>query len=173
VALTTASKSTLTISKVGGIYATEPIIANKCLAHNLNKALLLLLCLPLLEGSKLSTLVLSGGNVGDDGLIEMSKGITGNTHLTVIDLHRNSITDKGIAAFAEAIESASSLQLVILTANKISDDGVFALAKSARLNPSLQVIDCDMNTRISQAGRDALSAALEGKSLNVGRHQEL
>lgn len=55
-------------------------------------------------------------------------------------------------AFAEAIESATSLELVILTANKISDDGAFALAKAIRSNPALRVVDCDMNTRVSQAG---------------------
>jgi len=123
--------------------------------------------------TRLSTLVLSGGNVGDKGLIEISRGIKGNTHLTQIDLHRNSISDEGIMVFAEAIESATSLELVILTANKISDDGAFALAKAIRLNPALRVVDCDMNTRVSQAGRDAIAAALDRQALNVGRHEEL
>ena len=121
--------------------------------------------------SRLKTLVLSGANLGDDGVEELCEGLKGNTVLRSLDLHRNSITDEGAKALAEVLPF-TAVQLLILTANRLTDEGVEALAAAARQNPVLEVVDVDMNVKVSDSGRGALAAALSSGA-PVGRHEEL
>jgi Ran GTPase-activating protein (RanGAP) involved in mRNA processing and transport len=58
------------------------------------------------ETTYLKTLVLSGTNVGDEGVAEIAKGLNGNNQLTALDLHRCQITDEGAIALAKALSGA-------------------------------------------------------------------
>lgn len=127
------------------------------------------------KATQLKTLVLSGSNVGDDGLAAVVKGLAGNTVLTALDLHRNQITDAGALLLARALETGGrGLELVIMTANRLTDVGVLALAEAVKAHPSIKVLDCDMNTKVSKEAKATLAAALAApRGYNGVAHQEL
>ena len=125
------------------------------------------------QHTELKTLVLSGANVGDDGIAAIAKGLARNSVLTTLDLHRNQITDAGAVLLARALATATGLELLIMTANRLTDEGVHALAEAVKQHPSIRVLDCDMNSKVTKEAKAALAAALAGPRGYGVSHEEL
>ena len=71
----------------------------------------------------LTTLVLDGNGIGEDGAKEIAQRLS---NLTTLDLSRNSIGDDGAKEIAQRL---SNLTTLVLGVNRIGDDGAKAIAQ--------------------------------------------
>lgn len=109
----------------------------------------------LVTNTCLATLDLAGNLIGDEGAEALARVLVTNTCLTTLDLADNLISDKGAKALGRALASPGvHLSTLIINNNRIGDEGMEALVAT-----SLSTL-CVCCNRISDEGAKALEKAL-------------
>ena len=77
----------------------------------------------------LMELELGGNEIGDDGLIILSKGLINSLDLEILDLKENNIGSKGMKSLTETLKNLKNLKIINLNWNSISDEGIISFSK--------------------------------------------
>lgn len=97
----------------------------------------------------LTSLNLSGNEIGDFGAQALAEALTENNTLTSLNLSVNDIGDLGAQALAEALAENNTLTLLGLSGNKIGVKGAQALAEALRVNNTITTFNLRFNLRYS------------------------
>jgi Ran GTPase-activating protein (RanGAP) involved in mRNA processing and transport len=111
---------------------------------------------------------LSGNEVGDAGMLHLSKGLEYNTRLLRLRLCNNSIGPVGAARLGQALaccQTTSMLEMLDLSGNMLSDEGVIRLCEGLRNNRHLKKLSL-ANNAVGPQGAGALVGLLTA-SLNL------
>ena len=86
----------------------------------------------------LEELEIGRNNLGDDGAVKISEGITKTNTLRVLDISYNNITSTGAAAIANSLLHNTSLEELYMGYNAIGEDGATAIAQTITSNKTLK-----------------------------------
>ena len=128
-------------------------------AHKFCKRSLSTLCLALRVNTSLSSLLLGGNHIGNEGANSLSQALRVNKSLTSLYLDRNTIGSDGANFLSQALRVNKSLTSLDLNGNPIGSDGANFLSQALRVNTSLTSLDLPMNS-IRCKGATSLSQAL-------------
>ena len=106
----------------------------------------------------MESLLLSGNNLNDDGIIKIAQSLCKHNKLKMINLRSNNITEKAAEALASIISSNTGLIKLYLGNNKIQL-GVITISTALTNISSLKVLDLE-NNNIPKEAADELSAAI-------------
>jgi len=112
----------------------------------------------------LEKLVLTGNEVGDDGVQALSEGLkessnNADSRLHYLDLDWNDVTDVGAGHLAEVLLGNNSLKSLSLAHNSIGDRGAVAMADALPSDLALQRLDLSSN-QIGDYGATYLAKVL-------------
>jgi hypothetical protein len=107
-----------------------------------------------------TTLYLSGNNIGDEGAIAIAEALKVNAVLTELNLQLNSIGHDGAKAIAEALKVNTVLNELHLYRNNIGDDGAKAIAEALKVNAVVTTLSLWDNS-IGDEGAIAIAEALK------------
>eukprot|EP01028_Stygiella_incarcerata_P004572 TRINITY_DN2007_c1_g1_i1.p1 TRINITY_DN2007_c1_g1~~TRINITY_DN2007_c1_g1_i1.p1 ORF type:complete len:507 (-),score=112.39 TRINITY_DN2007_c1_g1_i1:150-1502(-) len=95
------------------------------------------------RNSSLTTLHLSGNDeIGDDGIIPITEGLTSNDSLKKLDICRCRISSEGCVRLGQMIEKNSSLEIICLSENfDIGDEGCTQIIQGLETNIALKELD--------------------------------
>ena len=79
--------------------------------------------------TNLNELELGGNEIGDKGIIILSKGLINLMKLEILDLRENNICSKGMKFLSESLNHLKYLKIINLNWNSISDEGLIYLSK--------------------------------------------
>eukprot|EP00048_Salpingoeca_helianthica_P006343 m.97504 g.97504 ORF g.97504 m.97504 type:complete len:582 (+) comp13980_c0_seq2:182-1927(+) len=114
----------------------------------------------LTTNTTLKTLVMENIELGPDGLEFVSMALRLNKSIKELRLAENGLDALAMEGFARALEDNTVLEVVDLHANAIESQGTQTLARALRVNRSVKVLDLSDN-RIGQNGARALGHMLE------------
>ena len=115
----------------------------------------------------LEVLDISSDQLGDDGAVIISKGITKTNTLRVLDISNNNITSTGSTAIANSLLHNTSLEELDMNCNAIGEDGATAIAQAITNNKTLKKLNFD-NGEITSTGTTAIAnSLLHNTSLEV------
>jgi Ran GTPase-activating protein (RanGAP) involved in mRNA processing and transport len=100
--------------------------------------------------STLTSLDLTGTEIGDDGCIALSKALSVNSTLTSLDLNGIKIRDGGCIALSKALSVNSTLTKLNLNDSWIEDIGCIALSKALSVNSTLTKLNLNDNMITSE-----------------------
>jgi Ran GTPase-activating protein (RanGAP) involved in mRNA processing and transport len=117
------------------------------------------------KNTTITTLYLSGNNIGDKGAEKLAKALEKNTTITKLSLRSNNIGKAGAEVLAQALKENKTLTELDLGWNNIGDEGAEKLAEALKNNETLTTLDLSVNN-IGEVGAKALAEALkENKTL--------
>ena len=143
----------------------ESLVANTTLTSlllsgkDIGHSVAVSLCKVLSSNTTLSHLNLTSNEIGDSGADSLSKALTVNTTLTHLKLFRNKIGCSGASSFSKALLVNTTLTHLELIRNEIGDVGVASLGKTLIVNTALINLDLSGN-RIGNSGVAFLSDGL-------------
>ena len=116
------------------------------------------------------TLVLTGNDIGYEGVEFLAEALKTNKTLQNLDLMNNRFGPKGVEFLAEALKTNKPLQTLHLGYNKIGNEGAIAIAEALKINKTLQTLDLK-NNWIEDEGKFAIEEVIklkeEGKVLGL------
>jgi hypothetical protein len=128
------------------------------------------------KNTTITTLYLSGNNIGDKGAEKLAKALEKNTTITKLSLRSNNIGKAGAEVLAQALKENKTLTELDLGWNNIGDEGAEKLAEALKNNETLTTLDLSDNN-IGEVGAKALAEALkENKTLtelNLSYNKEI
>jgi Ran GTPase-activating protein (RanGAP) involved in mRNA processing and transport len=130
--------------------------ASKQVQVSLSGSSLAVLCL----SSTLKNLELSRLNLKLDDVTALARAIESAPALTHLSLPKCGITDETCSILASAIGKSKTMEKVDLSCNHISDQGCIAFATALKGNQTIKFVRLWGNTKISNAGFDALADML-------------
>eukprot|EP01062_Namystynia_karyoxenos_P051421 TRINITY_DN4036_c0_g1_i1.p1 TRINITY_DN4036_c0_g1~~TRINITY_DN4036_c0_g1_i1.p1 ORF type:complete len:725 (+),score=233.54 TRINITY_DN4036_c0_g1_i1:65-2176(+) len=90
-------------------------------------------------------LFLEGMQAGQEGALDLAKGIAENWSLTSLELRRNEIGAAGAVPLAQALAVNTSLRYLGLGRNKLTNAGGVHIAEALKINRTLESIDLEWN----------------------------
>ena len=99
----------------------------------------------------LTTLVLGGNDIGDEGAIAIAEALKVTAVVTTLFLNCNNITDEGAKAIAEALKVNAVVTTLALGGNSIGDEGAIAIAEALKVTEALKVNAVLKNLRKASA----------------------
>lgn len=124
--------------------------------------------------SRLTSLVINGDDIGDDGAVSIADALRDpRTSLSLLELYETGITSRGAEAISQALYSfdkndhgtmasrvgGSMLTHLSLFGNSIQDEGASALGAALEFNRPLESLDLGGNA-ISSTGATAIARGL-------------
>jgi hypothetical protein len=94
---------------------------------------------------KLTTLLLSRNDIGDEGTIAIAEALKTNTRLLILELNHNAISSIGVITLAEALKINTTLSTLKLNSNLIYEEGAVAIANVLKINKTLLDLDLGRN----------------------------
>ena len=119
-----------------------------------------LLCEILKVNTCLTTLDLSGNEIGAADTESLSEALKVNTCLTTLDLSLNYIDAAGAVSLSEALKVNTCLTTLNLSWNKIGAAGAESLSEALKVNTCLTALNLSQN-KIAAGGAESLSEALK------------
>ena len=110
--------------------------------------------------STLTSLDLTGNEIGDDGAAVLGECLQSNTSLKKLSLDYNGIGADGAAALGECLKYNTSLKKLYLNYSRIDDDSAAVLGECLKHNTSLTRFDLN-NNEIGGDGAVALGGCLK------------
>ena len=104
------------------------------------------------DGITSLNLFLDGVQLGPEGALQVSRGLTENWSLTSLELRRNDLTHQGAIPLAQALVTNRSLTYLGLGRNKLSNSGGLHIAEALRYNQTLRSIDLEWNDLRDESG---------------------
>lgn len=123
------------------------------------------LCKALSDNIHLSTLNISGNEIGDEGVKKLSKVLAMNISLTSLDISGNMITFQGIRELCKALVVNKTLTSLDISYNRIGNEGIRELSKALAVNKTLISIDI----RCNEIGEEEMYNLFEQKVLVSNR----
>lgn len=95
--------------------------------------------------SLLTTLVLRGNRLQDEGVAVLARSLLNNCTVTTLNLDTNRITDEGIKAVGDLVAGNEVLAFLSLVSNGIKGEGLLALGAALRHNRSIVKLSLERN----------------------------
>ena len=110
--------------------------------------------------TSLSSLTLFSNSISDEGANSLAQALRVNTSLSSLKLHHDSIGPEGANSLAEALRVNTSLSSLELRDNSIGDKGANSFAQVLRVNTSLSSLILN-HTSIGEKGANSFAQALK------------
>ena len=97
------------------------------------------------DDDDLQEVMLSGKNIGDDGLTWLADALSSNSCVESLHLSKNDIGPEGVEALADCLYQNLHLEQIDLSKNRIGNQGAVALARCLQRNHSVTSLDLQDN----------------------------
>ncbi|KAL3903488.1 MAG: hypothetical protein SGPRY_011656 [Prymnesium sp.] len=111
------------------------------------------------SAAQLTTLNLSGANIGDEGVGLLANALEQSQKVSTLLLGMNGISDVGVLRLSRVLASRARISVLSLVENPIRDAGAAALGEAIKKNQELTSLDLG-DTNIGEAGAAALAEGL-------------
>ena len=106
-------------------------------------------------------------NMSDDGLEELGKNISNNTHLTRVDLSQGVLNDHNTACLFRGLTKSSSIKEMGLYENQLSVSGVRSMVPFLQNANNLTELDLDDNNNFQSEGFNSLFRSLHNSPIET------
>jgi len=97
------------------------------------------------DDDDLQEVMLSGKNIGDDGLTWLADALSSNSCVESLHLSKNDIGPEGVEALADCLYQNLHIEHIDLKSNRIGNQGAVALARCLQRNHSVTSLDLQDN----------------------------
>lgn len=103
------------------------------------------LSIAMLVNTSVTSLYLSGNNIGEKGISYIHKMMAENTSITDLDLSENNLKDFGAKTIAAMLETNRFIQKLDISGNEFADSDAQVLARSIEVHPVLEWVNLSHN----------------------------